>query len=79
MKVEIFGSTDVGQVRDHNEDNFVLCKDLSNQDWTYKRDEQFDLGALGAVLFVADGMGGTNAGEVASEIAQESVAEEFKR
>jgi protein phosphatase len=79
MKVEIFGSTDVGQVRDHNEDNFVLCKDLSNQDWTYKRDEQFDLGALGAVLFVADGMGGTNAGEVASEIAQESVAEEFKK
>jgi protein phosphatase len=79
MKVEIFGSTDVGQVRDHNEDNFVLCKDLSNQDWTYKRDEQFDLGVLGAVLFVADGMGGTNAGEVASEIAQESVAEEFKK
>lgn len=77
MKVEIFGSTDVGRVRDHNEDNFVLCKDLATQDWTYKRDEQFDLGQLGAVLFVADGMGGTNAGEVASEIAQESVKEEF--
>lgn len=79
MKVEIFGSTDVGQVRDHNEDNFVLCKDLSNQDWTYKRDEQFDLGPLGAVLFVADGMGGTNAGEVASDIAQASIEEEFRK
>ncbi len=79
MKVEIFGSTDVGQVRDHNEDDFVLSKDLTNQDWTYKRDEQFDLGALGAVMFVADGMGGTNAGEVASAIAQESVKEEFEK
>lgn len=79
MKVEIFGSTDVGQVRDHNEDNFVLCKDLTNQDWTYKRDEQFDLGPLGAVLFVADGMGGANAGEVASDLAQASIEEEFKK
>lgn len=79
MKVEIFGSTDVGQVRDHNEDNFVLCKDLTNQDWTYKRDEQFDLGKLGAVLFVADGMGGANAGEVASDMAQASIEAEFRK
>jgi len=79
MKVEIFGSTDVGQVRDHNEDDFVLCKDLASQAWNYKRDEQFELGELGSVLFVADGMGGANAGEVASHLAQATVDEEFKK
>lgn len=77
MKVELFGSTDVGQVRDHNEDNFILCRDLTKQDWSFKRGEPFDLGELGTVLFVADGMGGTNAGEVASDVAQAYVNEAF--
>lgn len=79
MKVEIFGSTDVGQVRDHNEDNFVVCKDVAANEWSYKREEHFELGELGTVLFVADGMGGTNAGEVASEIAAATVQKEFEK
>lgn len=79
MKVELFGSTDVGQVRDHNEDNFVLCRDLATQDWSFKRGEAFELGELGTVLFVADGMGGTNAGEVASDVAQAYVNEAFSK
>ena len=78
-KVQIFGMTDVGRVRDHNEDNFLISKDLEKKDWSYKRDESIELGAWGALLLVADGMGGTNAGEVASHIAQESVKEEFER
>ncbi len=72
-KLEIFGMTDVGQVRDHNEDNFVICKDLKQKDWSYARDKKVELGPWGTLLVVADGMGGTNAGEVASHIAQETV------
>lgn len=78
-KVEIFGMTDVGQVRDHNEDNFLISRNLKEKDWSYNRNEAVDLGPWGALLLVADGMGGTNAGEVASHIAQESVKEDFEK
>lgn len=76
-KISLIGLTDVGRVRTHNEDDFAICKDVSQKDWTFKRDEVLDLGELGAVLLVADGMGGTNAGEVASHLAQNTVLEAF--
>ncbi|MGM0566531.1 MAG: Stp1/IreP family PP2C-type Ser/Thr phosphatase [Bacteroidota bacterium] len=76
-KISLFGTTDVGQLRDHNEDNFVIAKDLSQKLWSYKRDEVVELSEKGALLVVADGMGGTNAGEVASDIAQQSVQKAF--
>ena len=46
-------ATDVGQVRAHNEDTFVVA---------------------GSVFVVADGMGGHNGGEVASQLAVDRLA-----
>lgn len=39
--------------------------------------EPISLGRYGSILVVADGMGGTNAGEVASAIAIETVQNAF--
>jgi len=63
--------------RFNNEDNFQLADDLSGDRWSFVTDKEVDLGEKGAMLIVCDGMGGTNAGEVASELAVETIKEWF--
>ena len=64
-------------MRENNEDNFTVCPDLTSNNWIVPADYQqaIQLGKLGCVMVVADGMGGQNAGEVASAIAIETVQE----
>lgn len=71
--------TNVGCVRTNNEDNFIINEDLSQSDWFLPQDtsQVITLGRDGCVLVVADGMGGLNAGEVASAIAVETVKQSF--
>jgi len=59
--------------RPSNEDNFQLSDDLAGDQWSFVTDSEVDLGEKGALLIVCDGMGGTNAGEVASQLAVESI------
>jgi len=54
----LYGITDVGRARDHNEDAFHISED-------------------GRLLIVADGMGGHQAGEVASATAVDALVEFF--
>ena len=75
-------ATNVGLVRSNNEDNFIVTPDLSKADnWFVPGDsnEVIPLGENGCVIVVADGMGGMNAGEVASELAVNSIRDSFNQ
>jgi protein phosphatase len=73
IKIRIFAKTDVGKTRDHNEDNFLVA-DLTRKDATPPDSErEFEMGDRGLLLVVADGMGGAAAGELASEMATETI------
>ena len=78
IEIKLAAGTDVGLVRKNNEDNFVVNRDLSQSEWIIPQSsETIPLGKYGTLLVVADGMGGTNAGEVASAIAIETVQNAF--
>ena len=74
IKFGLAAGTNVGLVRTNNEDNFVVNSDLTQGAWTLPQSATpVELGPYGSLLVVADGMGGANAGEVASAIAIETI------
>ena len=77
LTFKIAAKTDVGLVRTNNEDNLCAISNLDVKDSTWVNNDICQLGRKGALLVVADGMGGMNAGEVASEIAVSVVKERF--
>ena len=79
FKFKLGAQTNVGGVRTNNEDNFVVSADLNAGEWLLPRDchTVFTLGNKGAMLVVADGMGGLEAGEIASRIAVDTMKEFF--
>lgn len=75
MDIRLTAITDIGKMRTNNEDAVTLCADLEGQLWGHGGTaDNIYLGRYGAMLIVADGMGGANAGEVASSIAVETIA-----
>lgn len=79
FKFKLGAQTNVGCVRTNNEDNFVVSADLNAGEWLLPRDYHtvFTLGNKGAMLVVADGMGGLDAGEIASRMAVDTMKEFF--
>ena len=63
--------------RSENEDNFQVAEDLSVNNTGFTTDKVFSLGAKGTLLLVCDGMGGMNAGEVASAVGVETIKNLF--
>ncbi len=67
MTVRVASASDVGLKRSQNEDRFAI--------WNPSGPEA---GARGTLLVVADGMGGANAGEVASQFAVDCVVRDYR-
>ena len=76
IRVRIVGATDVGLVREHNEDNYLII-DLDSGEADFSHLREYDLGKRGALLVVCDGMGGAAAGEVASQMAVQSMRQQL--
>lgn len=76
--VHVFGRTDVGRTREHNEDAFVVV-DLSTDNATLQPEVRTHrLGPKGTLFMVADGMGGAAAGEIASAMAVDIVVSQLR-
>ena len=59
--LNIYGKTDIGKVRDVNQDSFAYGEPNENS----------------CFAFVCDGMGGQNGGNVASQVTRDILVEEF--
>jgi PPM family protein phosphatase len=75
--VDSYGLSDVGLIRKNNEDSFLIATPTSD----FANQNPAELNGImpenGTMFIVADGMGGAQAGEVASRMAVDTVARNF--
>ena len=78
LDIAVAAASDVGQVREHNEDSFLVgdldgavLVDAVAEPWLVSA-------ARGPLLVVCDGMGGVEGGEVASDLAAQVIWREMK-
>ncbi len=80
MIVELYAKTDIGRVRQGNEDNLLVLDLTTMRSWSGSDGARLPeelcrvkVKSEGAILVVSDGMGGALAGDVASRMAVETV------
>jgi len=69
IRLKLFARTDVGQIREHNEDNFLVADLTRKTRGLLEANRTGSVGKHGALFAVCDGMGGAAAGEIASQLA----------
>jgi serine/threonine protein phosphatase PrpC len=75
IRLKLFARTDVGQIREHNEDNFLVADLTRRTRGLLEANRTGVVGPNGALFAVCDGMGGAAAGEIASQLAVDIVYE----
>ena len=78
MKLSAYATTDIGKKRSNNEDGFVIRDVTEATVLDPPMMSRKTIGPLGVLLAVCDGMGGHEAGEVASALALETLASEMQ-
>ena len=78
--MDVAGRTDVGCVREQNEDSFVIAHlgrtlEVLDTSLTVGQAQRRIEGPKGTLMMVADGMGGHGGGEVASAVAVDAIAQ----
>jgi serine/threonine protein phosphatase PrpC len=73
VQLALCGATDVGKERTGNEDALVVASARTGEEQDVGRARQIDVTGSPLLLAISDGMGGANAGEVASAIALEAL------
>ena len=76
--LSVAGQTDIGKVREKNEDAFVVANLTGGTLLESVPHARFDVGERGVLLAVSDGMGGAQAGEVASALVVETLTRAMK-
>jgi protein phosphatase len=77
LDVIVVGASDIGQVREHNEDH-LLVGDLDGRVPVDVAEPWSAASERGPLIVVCDGMGGVEGGEVASELAAQVMWREMK-
>ncbi len=76
--LRVFAQTDVGKIREGNEDNFLVVNTTSEHQDMLPQILEFPSSKDGLILMVSDGMGGAAAGEVASLLAVQTTMQEMQ-
>ncbi len=80
MNISLSCLSDKGKERTCNEDAFIACLNLNEQNWDVKATDGFvPCNETGTLIVVVDGIGGAGSGDVAADIAIRKVRETFTR